>query len=113
KTAMLTPQHRATARRLAQESIVLLKNKNGLLPFGEAVRDIAVFGPLAYAQFELFGSWTLDGQAEDVTPIAEAIREAAPEGTKVRLLTTAPDQAIYRARGADVAVIVVGEHPAR
>jgi hypothetical protein len=29
---------------------VLLKNQGGLLPFGEKVRDIAVFGPLAYAQ---------------------------------------------------------------
>ena len=110
---MLAPEHRATARRFAQESIVLLKNQDQLLPFGENVRDIAVFGPLAYAQSELFGSWTLDGQAEDVTPIAEAIRAAAPAHTNVRLLTTAPDQAIYRARGADVAVIVVGEHPAR
>jgi beta-glucosidase len=110
---MLAPEHRALARRFAQESIVLLKNQNCLLPFGDHVRDIAVFGPLAYAQSELFGAWTLDGQANDVTPIAEAIRATAPANTKVRLLATAPDQAVYRARGADVAVIVVGEHPAR
>lgn len=110
---MLAPEHRALARRFAQQSIVLLKNQDQLLPFGDNIRDIAVFGPMAYARGELFGSWTLDGQAADVTPIAEAIQAAAPANTHVRLLDTAIDQAIYRGRGADVAVIVVGEHQAR
>lgn len=110
---MLLPEHRSTARKLAQESIVLLKNKNNLLPFGENIRKITVFGPLAYAQAELFGAWTLDGVGSDVTPIAEAIREGAPEGVEVFPLSTLSDQAIYHARYADVAVIVVGEHPAR
>ncbi len=113
RRVMLLPEHREVARRFAQESTVLLKNQGQLLPFDENVRSIAVFGPLAHAQAELFGSWTLDGQAKDVTPIAEAIREAAPQGVKVLPLTPWSDQAIYRARVADVAVIVVGEHPAR
>jgi beta-glucosidase len=110
---MLLPEHRAAAQRLAQESIVLLKNDGGLLPLRGQARKIAVFGPLAYARQELFGSWTLDGRAEDVIPIAEAIRQAAPEGVEVRLLNELPDQAIARARGSDLAVIVVGEHPGR
>src|SRR5690606_33844827 len=79
----------------------------------ENIRKITVFGPLAYAQAELFGAWTLDGVGSDVTPIAEAIREGAPEGVEVFPLSTLSDQAIYHARYADVAVIVVGEHPAR
>jgi beta-glucosidase len=113
RRVMLLPEHRAVARRIAQEATVLLKNQNGLLPLGENVSSVAVFGPLAYAQAELFGAWTLDGKGEDVTPIAEAIREAAPAGVKVLQLSTLSDQAIYRARNADVAVIVVGEHPGR
>ena len=113
KRVMLLPEHRAAARRMAQESIVLLKNQGQILPFGENVGSIAVFGPLAYAQGELFGSWTLDGQAKDVTCIADAIQQAAPQGVKVLPLTVWSDQAIYRARAADAAVIVVGEHPAR
>ncbi len=109
----LLPEHRAAARRFAQESTVLLKNRHNLLPLGEQVRSVAVFGPLAHAQAELFGAWTLDGQAADVTPIAQAIYEAAPAGVNVLRLSTLADQAIYRARAVDVAVIVVGEHPAR
>ncbi len=113
KRVMLTPENRQLARKLAQESIVLLKNKDHLLPFHSGIHDIAVFGPLAYGRSELFGPWTLDGRAEDVTPIAEAIRDAAPDGVRVRLLSSYTDQAIYRARGCDAAVIVVGEHPSR
>lgn len=113
KQVFLLPEHRALARQFAQQSTVLLKNLSNLLPFSKAMRKIAVFGPLAYAQSELFGSWTLDGRKEDVTPIAEAIREAAPAGTDVLAFSTYSDQAIYRARVADAAVIVVGEHPAR
>lgn len=113
KSVMLLPEHRAAALRMAQESIVLLKNQNGLLPLGKDVRKIAVFGPLAYARSELFGSWTLDGDARDVTPIADAIVEAAPQGVTVTPLSTLHDQAIHRARSADVAVIVVGEHAQR
>ncbi len=113
RQVMLLPEHRATARRLARESIVLLKNQDHLLPLGNKARRIAVFGPLAHAQFELFGAWTLDGHAEDVMPIAEAIREGAPEGVEVRPLSSSFDQALYQALSSDVAVIVVGEHPSR
>ncbi len=113
RQVMLLPEHRAAARRFARESIVLLKNRDNLLPLGDTARRIAVFGPLAHAQAELFGTWTLDGQAADVTPIAEAIREAAPAGVEVRPLSGYIDQAIYRALSSDVAVMVVGEHPAR
>jgi len=113
KQVMLLPEHRALAREFARQSIVLLKNQDELLPFRDHVKSVAVFGPLAYAQSELFGSWTLDGVGSDVTPIAEAIREAAPAGVNVMQLSTLHDQAIYRARSADVAVIVVGEHPLR
>ena len=41
-----TPAHQATARQVAEEAIVLLKN-DGLLPFAEAPQRIAVVGPLA------------------------------------------------------------------
>jgi beta-glucosidase len=109
----LLPEHRSAARKMAQESIVLLKNNDNLLPLGENARTVAVFGPLAYAQSELFGTWTLDGEGKDVTSIADAIVEAAPSGVEILPLTTYPDQAIYRARPADVAVIVIGEHPLR
>ncbi|MFN2271650.1 MAG: glycoside hydrolase family 3 C-terminal domain-containing protein, partial [Anaerolineae bacterium] len=45
--ALDTPEHQALARELAEESIVLLKNADGILPLGEGVKRIAVIGPNA------------------------------------------------------------------
>jgi len=42
-----TPVQRALARRIAQESIVLLKNAGNLLPLDPAVQRLAVLGPCA------------------------------------------------------------------
>ena len=111
---MLTADHRALARRYAQEVIVLLKNDHKLLPYQpQSLKKIAVLGPLANAQAELFGSWTLDGQGKDVTSIAQAIKEGAPGTCEVILPSGYVDQDLYRARQADLAVVVVGEHPQR
>jgi len=39
-----TQDHQATALKVAEEGIVLLKNEGGLLPFSKAVRTVAVIG---------------------------------------------------------------------
>src|SRR2546428_7340805 len=44
---MLTKEHRDAARRIAQRSIVLLKNDGALLPLPKSGRTIAVVGPFA------------------------------------------------------------------
>src|SRR5439155_15488485 len=42
-----TPDDRALARLIAQQSIVLLKNEGSLLPLDASIRKIAVIGPAA------------------------------------------------------------------
>jgi beta-glucosidase len=42
-----TPEHRAIARQVAQEGIVLLKNDGNILPVEKNIRSIAVIGPYA------------------------------------------------------------------
>ena len=50
------PEHDRLARRVAQESIVLLKN-DGVLPFAKAPARIAVVGPLADNSRVLLGNY--------------------------------------------------------
>lgn len=47
KGAVNTPAHQKLARRLAEESITLLKNEGSLLPLGKNLQSLAVIGPNA------------------------------------------------------------------
>ena len=52
-----SPEHRALARKLANESMVLLKN-DGTLPLKSGITKIAVVGPLADQTKVLLGNYT-------------------------------------------------------
>ena len=52
-----TKESRALARKVAQDSIVLLKNKNGLLPVKDSVHKIMVMGPVATNINSLIGNY--------------------------------------------------------
>jgi beta-glucosidase len=52
-----TEEHRALARRMARESMVLLKNEGGLLPLSEPPATIAVIGPNADSLEALLGNY--------------------------------------------------------
>ncbi|MCL3861238.1 glycoside hydrolase family 3 N-terminal domain-containing protein [Actinotalea sp. K2] len=115
----LTPEHRGLARRAAASAVVVLRN-DGVLPLEAPPRHVHVTGPFATATGELFGTWTLDGRAEDVVSIAAAVSERF-EGTAHQDRPTRvtvddgrfPDESHLRAREADVVIACVGEHPLR
>ena len=74
KERFLLPQSLAIAEKLAEESIVLLKNENKVLPLANGNKPtIAVMGPLVENYAELLGSWYGHGHAEDVLPIKKAL----------------------------------------
>ncbi|HEX9492976.1 MAG TPA: glycoside hydrolase family 3 C-terminal domain-containing protein, partial [Thermoanaerobaculia bacterium] len=70
--------HRDAARRVAQKSIVLLKNENALLPLPKTGRAIAVVGPLADSKEDMLGPWSAQGKAEECVTPAEAIGATVP-----------------------------------
>ena len=74
-------KHRHLARRVAQESIVLLKNENALLPLRKELKSIAVIGPTAFLPEVMQGNYT--GWAPQITTVMEGIIGAVPEGTQV------------------------------
>jgi beta-glucosidase len=117
RAALLTPEHRQLARRVAEESIVLLKNDGSLLPLGARVTRIAVIGPLADDKLQALGSWAGRGDPRDaVTPLEGITRRAAgltvsyTKGCGITDTSTAGfADAVAAAKQADVAVLVLGE----
>ncbi len=76
ENALDTPQARQTLRKAAADSIVLLKNKEALLPLKTTIKKIAVIGPNAkYAVVSGGGSASLRS-TYTVSPL-EGITEAA------------------------------------
>ena len=77
KARTLTDENKAFARKLAAESMVLLKN-NGILPLKKGEK-VAVLGPMANTRDDLLGSWRAAGEVEAVPAgIEDAIKEVTP-----------------------------------
>ncbi len=77
KARTLTAENKAFARKLAAESMVLLKN-NGILPLKKGEK-VAVLGPMANTRDDLLGSWRAAGEVEAVPAgIEDAIKEVTP-----------------------------------
>jgi beta-glucosidase len=74
------PEHDRLARRVARESIVLLKN-DGVLPLKKDLAAIAVVGPTANDLVTLLGNY--HGTPSRPVTILEGIRRAVSPGTRV------------------------------
>src|ERR1700728_296804 len=71
-------EHRAEARKLANESMDLLKD-DGLLPLKPGIRKIAVVGPLADQTRPLIGNYA--GQPTHIVSILDGLRAEFPNAT--------------------------------
>jgi beta-glucosidase len=75
-----TPERRAAARKVAQETFVLLKNDpvegvGALLPLGKKVAKVALIGPMADNQKEMLGAWAVTGDPKFVVTLKTALSE--------------------------------------
>lgn len=109
----MPPWERESSRELARlatdESIVLLKNDNHTLPLDRTkLKTIAVIGPWAD---QVLLDW-YSGTPPYAVSALDGIREAAGNGVKVLFADGSnPGEAAALARNADVALVVVGNHP--
>jgi len=102
-------KNKALARKVTQESVVLLKNADALLPLDKSkLRSIAVIGPFGD---NVLIDWYAGMPPYTVTPL-EGIRNKVGPGVRVRY---APDDnnrnASNLAAESDVAVVFVGNNP--
>ena len=67
--------HKNDERKLAADSMVLLKN-NGVLPLNKD-QKIQLAGPFATEKHSMMGSWVLDGIEEYVVSVLEGMRKKA------------------------------------
>ncbi len=115
---ILREDFRAIALQVAQELMVLLKNEGGLLPLIPGKQRIAVIGPLADAQRDLLGTWTIFGKPEDVETVLDGIAIYTNNSEYVAHAIGCPIEgdgpadimgAVKIAESADVVVLVLGE----
>lgn len=112
-----TPPQRELARKIAQQSIVLLKNAGGLLPLRKTLGSIAVVGPNADSVRNLVGDYSYPAHMETLAMMGQSnvFDTAVPETievveTSVPITSVleavrakvGPDTTVRYARGCDV-----------
>lgn len=118
-SVLYAEEHLQKAKEAAVQSAILLKNENETLPLNEAIRTIAVVGPLADAPHDQLGTWIFDGDKNFTQTPLKTLQKGY--GDKIRILfapgtaysrdtnTDGIAAAVSAARSADIVLAFVGE----
>ena len=88
-SALESPEHQAQALKMAEQSIVLLKNENNILPLKKGLKKIAVLGPNADNAKSVLGNY--NGTPTTIVPHYRALkmrRARAPRFIMKKVPTT-------------------------
>lgn len=119
KERILKPEYKAVAEKIAEESMVLLKNEGDVLPLAKS-RRLALIGPMVKDRHEILGSWRCFGKDQDVQTLYEGMMDEFGKENIVYAKgcdfdgddRSGFDEAIRVARSADVIVVMLGEKAA-
>ncbi len=108
------------AKRAAIESVVLLENKQAILPLNsQSLKRVAIMGPMADQPYEQLGTWIFDGdETMSVSPLS-AFKTSLSNRVDVDYVKTLETtrsrdtsefgDALESARNADVSIVFLGE----
>ena len=82
KAEIFTDENRAFARKVASESMVLLKNENNVLPLKKS-GTIALIGPLGNSAVNMAGTWSVATKQDKSNPLLEGLKTVAGKGVNV------------------------------
>lgn len=118
KDRFLQAQSVEVARKLAEESMVLLKNNSNTLPISSGIKKIAMIGPIAKDKDNITGSWKGHGESKDVESLFEGVEKEWKGKAQVSYAKGCDfegndesyfKQAIELARNSDVIILCLGE----
>jgi len=82
KTEIFTEENRRFARKVAAESMVLLKNDNQLLPIKKS-GTIAVIGPLAHSRENMAGTWSVATKQDLSNSFLDGLKTVVGDKAKI------------------------------
>ena len=117
KRVIMSKHHRDISRELATKSIVLLKNKNDILPLHKN-QKIAIIGPFAKSQ-DILGPWSWLGSREEAISLYDGLSKKVEhhkllyaEGCGIETGTDEGlNAALKLAKKSDVIMLALGESP--
>jgi len=117
-TIILKKEYLELAREAACKSMVLLINKNQILPLSENLKSIAVIGPLADSKKDMPGSWSKSCDPKDMITLLNALTSRFGGKTKIKFEkgcdVVGDDRSGFKAAlmvasKSDVIVVAMGE----
>ena len=101
------PAHRDESRSAAEKTMVLLRNKDALLPLNNsAYKKIAVIGPLADSQMDTLGPWALHPDVAETVTVLSGLRKqlsgsiSYAEGSQLKRVFPSMFDAIFPSKQA-------------
>lgn len=109
-----SPETHEKALRMAERSIVLLKNEGNVLPLSRDIKRVALVGPLANSKRDMCGGWTCADIGWTVTPLdalrARGLEVDFSEGYNIDTgEIVGLEHTLESARNADAVIVAIGE----
>lgn len=118
RNVLNSAKNKEAARKMAEKSIVLLKNEGQVLPLSKNIKRIAVIGPLGKSKEDMKGFWSVKWDNDDLVSLYEGLQKKAGAGSQIEYAMgcTIGDtsragfaEAVETAKRSEVVIMAVGE----